>query len=413
MVKLEPWRRTLYAVAIAQFIALGGGNLVFPFIPFYIEDLGVTDEGAIAIWSGLMGTATGLMLFIFSPIWGSLADRYGRKPLLLRAYIGAMITMALQGLVQNVWQLVLLRALQGVFVGTIPAATALVASSTPRDRVAYALGILQMALFSSQFIGPLVGGVLAETIGFRPTFLATSWFYLLSFLLVFFAVDEDFVRPTAGERGTFWGNLRIVLQIRPLAILIGFVFFLNLGPPYIRPLIPLLVDSFDPSASPEAIAGICFAALAATSAIAALLSSRVSAIAGYRNALALATVCAGAAYLPVAAAQNVTMLVVMIAVVGIFSGAMIPTANALIDAWTPEGRHASAFGLAGSAMALSFALGPLTGGLVASAWGLDAAFIFVGTIMLCVGALILAVVREPGAREMSDVPEPAAGGMGD
>jgi DHA1 family multidrug resistance protein-like MFS transporter len=413
MITLEPWRRTLYAVAIAQFIALGGGNLIFPFIPFYVEDLGVTDQGAIAIWSGLMGTATGVMLFIFSPIWGSLADRYGRKPLLLRAYIGAMVTMALQGLVQDVWQLVLLRALQGIFVGTIPAATALVAASTPRDRVAYALGVLQMALFSSQFIGPLVGGVLAEAIGFRTTFIATSGFYLISFLLVFYAVDEHFVRPTAEERGTFWGNLGLVLQRGPLAILIGVVFFLNLGPPYIRPLIPLLVDSFDPAASPEAIAGVCFAALAGTSAIAALASSRVSALAGYRNALALATVCAGAAYLPIAAAQSVTMLVVMIAIVGIFSGAMIPTANALIDSWTPEGRHASAFGLAGSAMALSFAVGPLTGGIVASAWGLDAAFIAIGSIMLCVGVLVLAAVREVGRASPEEAVEPVVRGVTD
>ena len=84
MFKLEPWQRALYAVAIAQFIALGGGNLVFPFIPFYVEDLGITGESSIALWSGLLTTATGSMLFIFSPIWGNLADRFGRKPLLLR-----------------------------------------------------------------------------------------------------------------------------------------------------------------------------------------------------------------------------------------------------------------------------------------------------------------------------------------
>jgi DHA1 family multidrug resistance protein-like MFS transporter len=234
---MEPWRRNLYAVAIAQFIALGGGNLVFPFMPFYVRDLGVTDEGQVALWSGLLGTATGAMLFVFSPIWGSLADRVGRKPILLRAYVGAMVTMTLQGLVQDVWQLALLRALQGVFVGTIPAATALVAAGTPRERIAYALGLLQMALFSSQFAGPLAGGVLAASIGIRPTFLATGGFYLVSFLLVLTVVEERFQRPTAEERGTFLGNLRIVLDMRPLLLLIGLVFFLNGGPAFVRPLV--------------------------------------------------------------------------------------------------------------------------------------------------------------------------------
>ena len=399
MLKLEPWRRNLYAVAIAQFIALGGGNLVFPFMPFYVEDLGIHDKGQIALWSGLLGTATGSMLFIFSPIWGNLADRFGRKPVLLRAYVGAMVTMTLQGLAQNVWQLLFLRALQGVFVGTIPAATALIASSTPRDRIAYSLGILQMGLFSSQFVGPLAGGVLASAIGFRPTFLATGAFYLVSFLLVYLLVEERFVRPTDEERGTFLGNVRLVVDRRPLLLLIGIIFFINAAPSFSRPIIPLVIDSFDPRANAKLLSGVAFAALAATSAVAALVSSRVSERLGFRNTLGLAMMCAGAAYLPVAVAGNVPSLILLFAVVGVFSGGMVPTANALIDSWTPHGRQASVFGLSGSSMALAFAIAPLSGGAVASALGIQAAFVVIGLVTLIVGVAVLAFVRQPNADE--------------
>ncbi len=401
MLRLEPWSRTLYAVAIAQFIALGGGNLVFPFMPFYVEDLGVTDDGNIALWTGLLTSATGATLFIFSPIWGSLADRFGRKPLLLRAYIGAMFTMTLQGLAQNVWQLLALRALQGAFVGTIPAATALIATSVPKERMAYALGVLQMALFSSQFIGPLVGGVLAASIGIRPTFIGASAFYLLAFLLVFTVVDEQFERPHARERGSFAGNLRLVLGSRPLLILIGVMFFLYAGPSYIRPIIPLMVDSFDSTVSSESLSGVAFAAMAITSAVAAIAVARLSGRVGYRNALALATLGAGAAYLPIAAAANVPALLVLLGVVGLFSGAMLPTANALLERAAPPGRQASTFGVSGSAMALALALGPLTGGAVAAGAGIGVSFIVIGGAMLCVGAAVLALVRngeETGAR---------------
>jgi len=391
---MEPWRRNVYAIAAAQFIALAGGNLVFPFMPFYVEDLGIHDKGQIALWSGLLGTATGSMLFIFSPIWGSLADRFGRKPVLLRAYVGAMVTMTLQGLAQNVWQLVALRALQGVFVGTIPAAMALVAAGTPRARVAQSLGILQMGLFSSQFVGPLVGGALAASIGIRATFLFTGGFYIVSFLLVWFMVEENFQRPTAEERGTFLGNLRIVANRRPLMALIGVVFLLSVGPPYIRPVIPLLVETFHSSSSPETLSGIAFAALAATSAFAALMSSRIAERIGSRNALAIATLGAGVAYLPVAIATNVPSLIVLIGIVGLFSGAMLPVINALIDAWAPPGRQASAFGLSGSALALSFAIGPLTGGAVASAWGIETSFVVIGVATLLVSGAVLLFVRE-------------------
>ena len=361
MLRLEPWNRTLLAVAAAQFIALGGGNLVFPFLPFYVEDLGVSGEGKIALWTGVLTTATGSMLFIFSPIWGSLADRFGRKPLLLRAYIGAMFTMTLQGLAQNVWQMLALRALQGAFVGTIPAATALIATSVPKERMAYAMGVLQMALFTSQFIGPLVGGVLAASIGIRPTFIGASAFYLLAFLLVLIVVDEQFVRPTAGERGSFIGNLRLVLSIRPLLILIGLIFFLHAGPAYVRPVIPLMVDSFDSTLSAESLSGIAFSAMAVTSAIAA----------------------------------NVPTLLLLIGVVGLFSGAMLPTANALLEQAAPPGRQAATFGVAGSAMALAFAVGPLTGGAVAAGAGVPTSFVVIGAITLAVGVAVLALVREP------------------
>lgn len=411
MLKLEPWERTLYAVAAAQFIALGGGNLVFPFMPFYVEDLGIHDEGQIALWSGLLGTATGSMLFIFSPIWGSLADRYGRKPLLLRAYIGALVTMTLQGMAQNVWQLLILRGLQGVFVGTIPAATALVASSVPRQRVAYALGVLQMALFSSQFVGPLAGGALAASIGIRPTFFFTGAFYIVSFLLVWTVVDEQFEPPAEEDRVGFVSSLRLVAERKPLLALIGVVFFLNVGPPFVRPVIPILVDTFDSSLGAESLSGIAFAALASTSAVAALMASRISDRIGYRYGLALVTLAAGLAYLPVAMANNVPALIVSIGVVGLCSGAMIPIANSLIAGWAPPGRQASAFGLVGSAMALAFAVAPLTGGVVASGMGVHASFVVVGALMIAVSLGVLLFVREPEpAIEVLEPAEAAGGG---
>jgi DHA1 family multidrug resistance protein-like MFS transporter len=406
----EHWRKNLFAIALAQFIALGGANLVFPFMPFYVEDLGVTDQDDIAIWSGLLATATGTMLFFFSPIWGSLADRFGRKQMLLRAYVGAMVTITLQGLVQSVWQLVLLRGLQGIFVGTIPAATALVASGTPKDRVAYALGVVQMALFTSQFVGPLVGGVMAESLGFRLTFLVSGAFYVASFLLVLLVVRENFTPPEASERGGFVSNLRDVLEIRPVLLLIIVVFFLNAAPSFIRPLIPLVIESFDPELSAATLSGVAFAALSVTSAVAALGSSRFGERAGYRNALAIATIFAGIAYFPLALASSVPAFIVLLAIVGLFAGGVIPLTNALIEAEAPPARLASAFGLGGSAMALAFAVAPLTGGLVASSAGLSAPFIVVGCVMIGVGAAVFAFVREP-VRESA--PVEAAGGGAD
>lgn len=398
---IAAWQRTVYAVSIAQFIALAGANLIFPFVPFYVKELGVTGEGDVALWSGLLATATGLSLFVFAPVWGALADRFGRKAMLLRAYAGATVVLTLQGFVQNVWQLAALRLAQGAFVGTIPAANALVASAAPPPRVGYSLGLVQMALFLSQFVGPVVGGSLADAAGFRATFVIAGAVYALSFLLVLTQVEES--RAAGGrERESFVSGLRVVAANRQLLLLVGVVFFLNGAPAFVRPIIPLLVDTFDLS-RPAVISGFAFSALAATSSVAALAVGRASDRIGYRNALAVATLGAGAAYVPVALANDVPLLLLTLAVVGIFSGGMLPAANALIGALSPDGRQGAAFGLAGSAQALAIAVAPLTGGAIARSFGVHTGFIVDGLALVGVGLLVLAFVREPARQG-----EPAA-----
>lgn len=395
-VKLEQWEKNLYAVWVGQFLALMGANLVFPFIPFFIGDLGIEDKSSQALWTGVSSGATGAMLFISSPIWGSLADRFGRKAMLLRAYAGAMVTITLQAVVQNLWQLIALRALQGMFVGTIPAATALVAAGTPPRRVAYALGLVQMAVFTSQTVGPVVGGLMAQAVGFRWTFALGGLMYVVSFVLCWFFVKEDFQRPGPGQRVSYVGNLRTVLQTPSMLLLITVMFLVSSAAVFVRPVVPLLVESFA-SSSVETKSGLVFAAIALPSAIAAVGSGRIAMRSGYRNALVVATFGAGVAYAMVGFADALLPLMALMAVVGIFSGAMIPMVNALIGASAPAGKQGSAFGLVGSAQALSFAIAPLLGGVTADRLGIHAGFPIIGALLVAVAALIALTVREPAA----------------
>jgi DHA1 family multidrug resistance protein-like MFS transporter len=392
--KLETWERNLYAVWVSQVLALMGANLVFPFIPFFVKDLGIESDSDAALWSGVLATATGAMLFVSSPFWGSLSDRFGRKNMLLRAYAGAMVTITLQAAVQDVWQLLALRALQGAFVGTIPAATALIAGGTPARRMAYALGLVQMAVFTSQTVGPVVGGILASLVGFRMTFALGGLMYIVSFVLCFVFVKEDFQRPAPGARESYVANLRNVLRVPAMLLLITVMFLVSSAAVFVRPVVPLVVESFTESGV-ETKAGLVFAAVALTSAIAAVVSGRVAERSGYKNALAFAALGAGLAYIPVAVADSLAPLMLLMALVGVFSGAMIPMVNALIGACAPEGKHGSAFGLVGSAQALSFAVAPLLGGLTAQQLGIHAGFPVVGGMLVGVSALVWLTVREP------------------
>lgn len=394
--KLETWEKNLYAVWVSQFLALMGANLVFPFIPFFVKDLGIKSDSDAALWSGVLATATGAMLFISSPLWGSLSDRFGRKNMLLRAYAGATVTITAQAIVQSVWQLLALRALQGFFVGTIPAATALIAGGTPPRRMAYALGLVQMAVFTSQTVGPVVGGLMASVVGFRTTFALGGLMYVVSFFVCLVFVKEDFQRPEPGQRVSYVENLRTVMRVPTMLLLITVMFLVSSAGVFVRPVVPLLVKSFSHSGV-EAKSGFVFAAIALTSAIAAVVSGRIAERTGYRNALIVAALGAGVAYALVGAAYSLPPLLLLMALVGVFSGAMIPMVNALIGASAPEGKHGSAFGLVGSAQALSFAVAPLLGGLTAKQFGIHAGFPIVGALLVAIAALVWLTVREPAA----------------
>jgi len=403
-VQLEQWQKNLYATWLAQFLALMGANLVFPFIPFFVKDLGIESDSDAALWSGILATATGAMLFVSSPLWGGLADRFGRKNMLLRAYAGATITITLQAAVQNVWQLFVLRGLQGAFVGTIPAATALIAGGTPARRLAYALGLIQMAVFTSQTIGPVVGGVMAGAVGFRTTFVLGGLMYVVSFVVCLVFVKEEFVRPEPGSQPSYAENLGEVIRVPTMLLLITVMFLISSAAVFVRPVVPLLVESFA-EGDIETKTGFVFAAVALTSAVASVMSARVAGRAGYRNALVAATFGAGIAYIFVAFANSLLPLMVLMALVGVFSGAMIPTVNALIGAAAPAGKHGSAFGLVGSAQALSFAVAPLLGGVTAQQFGIHAGFPIVGAMLVAVAALAWLTVREPAALTVADEAE--------
>ena len=120
---MQKWQRNLYALWVAELVAIAGFTVVIPFLPYYVQELGVTESEQVKLWSGLLFAFHAVAMAIFSPIWGSVADRYGRKLMVERAMFGGAVVMGAMGFVQNVQQLVILRALQGCLTGTIPAAT--------------------------------------------------------------------------------------------------------------------------------------------------------------------------------------------------------------------------------------------------------------------------------------------------
>jgi len=194
---MEIWKRNLYATALAELLVMVGFTSVMPFIPLYLQTLGVKTKEEAALWTGIMVALSFIVMAVASPIWGTLADRHGRKSMLLRSMMaGALIVLALS-FTTEVWQVFGLRIAQGAFAGSVTAAMALVATITPRERMGFSLGLMQTSVFAGQSFGPLIGGFLAEHLGFRSAFFITSSLMFLASGLLWWLVKEQFVRQVA------------------------------------------------------------------------------------------------------------------------------------------------------------------------------------------------------------------------
>lgn len=388
------WQRTLYAAWLAQLIAIVGFSFVMPFIPFYIRELGVTDEQAVPIWSGILVTAPGLIFAIFAPIWGTVADRYGRKLMVERAMFGGAVLLSLMGLVSNVYQLLALRLLQGMVTGTVAASVALVSSVTPSARLGYSLGLMQTAVFVGASVGPWLGGMSADHFGYRTTFYTAGGLLFVGGCLVYAGVRERFSRPTP-DMVKANGTLRAIARHRGFPTMLAVFFFVNLAGTIVAPIFPLFVEKLaSPGAKVASTTGLILAVSGFVAAISAASIGRLGDKIGHKKTLVSCTLLSGIFCIPQAIAQSVGQLLGLRALFGLAAGGTGPTVNAIIAKIAPRNSYGKAYGLTTSVSALGGSIGPLLGGLAAAWLGLRVPFVIMGVLLIAVALVVALRVKE-------------------
>ena len=194
------WQRNVWALSLSVFIAFVGFQFFSPFLPLYVQELGVTDPAAVALWSGVLAAVTPAVSGVLSPVFGRLADRFGRKMMLIRSLAGFTVIIAAMGLVTSVWQLFAARFLQGLFAGFTPMAMAVASVSAPREKVASAIARVQGAQLLSVAVGPAIGGFAATHLGIRPAFYVTAALCAVSLVALIFLFQEQRAAPAGDAR---------------------------------------------------------------------------------------------------------------------------------------------------------------------------------------------------------------------
>lgn len=387
---VEPWQRTLIIMFVAQLLTAVGFSVIFPFLSLYVTELGSRTALSTEFLAGAVFSAQALTMMIASPIWGSVADRYGRKLMVERAMFGGAVVMLLMGFVRSGEELVLLRALQGTITGTVAAANALVAAVAPRQRSGYAMGLLLMGQTTGVAIGPLIGGVLADAFGYRFTFILTSALLLAGGLLVYWGIEENRARQpeTAAQKRSFLADWRHVFQAKGVILTYSLRFLANLGQTLLIPFAPLLIATLlVDNDHLNTITGLVIGVSAAAGTITAVYLGRLGDRVGHGRVLKWSALAAGLFFLPQSLVTSPWQLLGLQAFTGAAAGGIVPSLSALLARYTEPGEEGSVYGIENSIAAAARAVAPLVGSVIAFWFDLRATFVATAVIFLLVAAV--------------------------
>lgn len=391
---MTSWKRNLIIVWICQFIAMIGMSAIVPFLPLFVRELGVTSLEETSYWSGLVFAGPFFISFFLAPVWGNLGDKYGRKIMTVRAIFGLAVAQILVGFSQNVSQLFLARLFQGLLSGFLPAAMALVAVNTPKEKTGYALGLLQSATAGGNVIGPLLGGLICDLIGFRGVFFVVAGLLVLTGITVVVLVNEE-QRSQEKNEHTFLDNWKYLLKNQKLfypAIMITLTAF---GISFIRPTFVLYIETFSISSKfLPTITGALYSIVGVFSIISATWWGRRVEKSGISQNVIYASLLTGVMYLAHSIIYDIYFLIPVRILLGFGYGALAPLLFTAICNNVPFERKGGVLGVASSFQILGNMIGPVLGGFSAGYLGLRISFTFSALMFLAVTLISILKSKE-------------------
>ncbi|MEQ6205790.1 multidrug efflux MFS transporter [Enterococcus mundtii] len=376
------WRKNLFVAWIGCFFTGSSISLVMPFIPVYVEQLG-TPKDQIELFSGLAISVTAFAAAIVAPIWGNLADRKGRKMMMIRAAAGMTITMGSLAFVPNAYWLLVMRFFNGILSGYIPNATAMIASQAPKEKSGWALGTLSTGAVAGTLIGPSMGGALAQWFGMENVFLITGGLLLIATILTIFMVKEDF-QPV--EKKDMISTKEVFAKMDHFSVLVGLfvtTLILQLGITTISPILTLYIRELSGDTS-----NILFVSglIVSVSGVSAVFSSprlgKLGDKIGNQKVLLAGLVLSFCCYLPMAFVTTPLQLGILRFILGFSTGALMPSINTLISKITPEEGVSRVYSYNQMFTNFGQVLGPMLGSTVAHAYNYSTVFIVTSLFVL-------------------------------
>ena len=361
MEKNTGWKRIVYlmcAIQVGAGIAMIG---VMAFLPLFLGEIGVTDAGEAAFWAGLISGVTPFMIALSAPFWSIQADRRGPKLVMSIVLAAVTLTAFLCAVSTSPWQVFIFRLLQGLVGGFVPIGLSVIASVSPEEETSRTLGYFQAAMVSGIMFGPLVGGLVADTLGYRMPFVFFGVLSLICLICLRLFMPEIHRKGASGEKSSTWQELKYFAAIPRVRLMVGIQFLCNFGITGIGPILPLYIKDMLGGGSEiiATIVGIIIFLAGGASALCSLSTGAVTARVSLPRLLTAATVFVGLTFIMQYMMTNVWGLGFFRAVTGIGMGFIMPVANTLIAQAVPNEKRSIVFGVVSSVVLMGNVAGPV------------------------------------------------------
>lgn len=397
---MEPWKKNLYILWVAQVFSLMGFGFALPFIPFYFQELGVTEPDRLRILVGISSALPAALMGVMALVWGALSDKIGRKLMILRALLAGSLIIGGLGLAKNVETVLVLRAAQGLLTGTMTAAVTLVAAGTPRHRLSYALGLIASSNFIGFSFGPFVGGFTAEFLGYRISFFIGSALLFFAFFLVLFGVKELGVRKH-GEKGVPEGSevpaepagpaeaaledggvnegqafsLKMIFR-QPLLLGFVLIFFMRFLRALAQPFLPLYFqEMIGRLEGASAITGSVTGLVGLATAAAGITLSRLGDTHDKITLIQIFISIAAFVSFPLFLVRGLIPFTIFLVITQFFLGGIEPLLHSILGVHTPPERRGIVFGIQTFIGSMGWFLSPLVGSTISVSLGIRYIFL--------------------------------------
>lgn len=403
MINLKNMRHNFIIILVANFIVAAAATMIMPFLSLYIDTLGDFSDDYVQTWAGLIFAATFVTAFLMSPIWGRIADKYGYKPIMIINCFGVATSIFLMGYVQNVEQFFVLRLAMGVVTGFIPTSIAFISRHTPKEVAGKTLGTLQMGSVGGTLFGPVLGGIMADTFGFKYTFIITAVAIGIAAIIIIVGIHEPtIIRKTKNaiyaSKNVIWAifHHRLIINVMLVTTLI------QIGNFSIQPLLSLYVSELTPSQEVAMLAGITFSAAGLGNICFARFWGKLSDHYGYERILSYLLIVAVIIIIPQAFVTELWQLIGLRFLFGIVSGGLIPITSALIRREAPVEVQGEIMGYNQSFRFLGNILGPVLGGVVASIGGIHSVF-YSTSLLFLIAFIVMSILKKLPEQNMKEL----------